>query len=87
MSMHDDDDLDRTSDALLAKIRVVGDQVTAVMQAATTFATARRDGLADLDTLGRPLLHDLRSLASVLATLADGLQQTADDVTAMLTSR
>ena len=32
--MHDDDNLTRTSDALLAKIRVVGDQVTAMMAAA-----------------------------------------------------
>jgi hypothetical protein len=81
---HDDDNLDLSSDALLAKVRLVGDQVTEVIEAAKVFAASPREGLADLE-LGRPLLRDLNALASTLATLADGLRQTADQVTLMLT--
>jgi hypothetical protein len=71
MSMHDDaEDLNRTSEALLAKIRVVGDQVAEVIEAAKVFAASPRDGLADLER-GRPLLRDLKTLAESLATLAE----------------
>jgi hypothetical protein len=79
---HDDDNFD--SDALLAKVRLVGDQVAEVIEAAKVFAASPRDGLADPE-LGRPLLRDLRALASTLATLAEGLRQTAGQVKLMLT--
>jgi hypothetical protein len=84
MPMHDDDNLDLSSDALLNTLRLVGDQVAEVIAAGKAFAASPRDGLADLEH-GRPLLHDLRALASTLTTLADGLRQTADEVALLLT--
>jgi hypothetical protein len=79
--MHDDDNL--SPDELALVLQLVNAKTQALTEAARRFQDTPRDGLADLETLGRPLLRDLRALAATLADLAEGLHQTADHVQQM----
>jgi hypothetical protein len=73
---HDDD----APDALTTMLRLVAVQTQSMIEAAKTFQASPRDGVENLETLGRPLLHDLRSMADALGSLSLALHQTADQI-------
>jgi hypothetical protein len=83
MPMHDSyDGLPQRPDpdALATMVDLVELQTRTMCAAVKTFSATPRHGVEDLETLGRPLLRDLRAFATALANLAEGLHATADHV-------